>query len=118
MKRKHFVTKQDCYNQRKKLRWQTSRCENDAISVDMIVHELEHESYNSVLLYKPQGVVDSKLPKIPQSGFLLAIQTQFQRDIYCQYAPTVICLDSTHKTNIYDFKLVTLLVVDDYGEGE
>ena len=29
----------------------------------------------------------------------------------------MICVDSTHKTNAYDFKLVTLLVVDEYGEG-
>ena len=28
-----------------------------------------------------------------------------------------VCIDSTHGTNIYDFKLVTMLVVDEYGEG-
>ena len=38
--------------------------------------------------------------------------------MYKQYASSVICIDSTHKTNIYDFKLVTLMVVDEYGEGK
>ena len=28
-----------------------------------------------------------------------------------------ICADTTHGTNHYDFNLLTLLVVDEYGEG-
>ena len=28
----------------------------------------------------------------------------------------VVCVDATHDTNAYDFKLITLLVVDEYGE--
>ena len=26
-------------------------------------------------------------------------------------------IDSTHRTNVYDFFLVTILVLDDFGEG-
>ena len=29
----------------------------------------------------------------------------------------VICIDSTHKTTGYDFLLITVMVVDEYGEG-
>ena len=83
----------------------------------MIVKELQAEPYNPILLYKPQGTTDSKLSMISKDGFIFALQTEFQRDLYRQYASTVICIDSTHKTNAYDFKLVTLLVVDEYGEG-
>ena len=111
------MTKQDCYNQRKKLGWITSRHAEDAISVDLLVKELQLESYNPIIAYKPQGVTVPELPTLPKDGFVLAIQTEFQRDMYRQYANTVICIDSTHKTNAYDFKLVTLLVVDEYGEG-
>ena len=117
VKRKHLVTKQDCYNQRKKLGWKTSRHADDAISVDMLVKELRAESYNPVLLYKPQSITDNKLSSVSKDRFILALQTEFQRDLYHWYASTVICIDSTHKTNAYDFKLVTLLVVDEYGEG-
>ena len=39
------------------------------------------------------------------------------REMYQQYASSVICIDSTHKTNVYDFKLVTVMVIDEYGEG-
>ena len=28
-----------------------------------------------------------------------------------------VCIDSTHGKNMYDFKVVTILVVDEYGEG-
>ena len=85
----------------------------------MLVKELQAEPYNPILLYKPQGITDPKLPGISKDGFILALQTEFQRDLYRQYASTVTCIDSTHKTNAYDFKLVTLLVhvVDEYREG-
>ena len=83
----------------------------------MLIKELQAEPYNPILLYKPQGITDSNLSTISKDGFILALQTEFQRDLYRQYASTVICVDSTHKTNAHDFKLVTLLVVDEYGEG-
>ena len=41
----------------------------------MLVKELQLESYDPVLLYKPQGVTDPKLPTISQDGFILVIQT-------------------------------------------
>lgn len=97
--------------------WNTSRHAEDAVSVDLLVKELQKEKFNPVLLYKPQGIVDTSLP-VPQDRFILALQTEFQQDMYQQYASSVICIDSTHKTNVYDFKLVTLMVVDEYGEGK
>jgi hypothetical protein len=38
---------------------------------------------------------------------MLGIQTQFQRDLYQTYGSTLLCIDSTHGTNEYDFKLIT-----------
>ena len=34
-----------------------------------------------------------------------------------EYGKKVICIDSTHKTTGYDFLLITVMVVDEYGEG-
>ncbi len=116
VKRKHLVTKQDCYNKKKKYMWSTSRHVEDAVSVDLLVKELQREKYNPILVYKPQSMFDPNVP-IAEDRFILAIQTEFQWEMYQQYASSVICIDSTHKTNVYDFKLVTLLVVDEYGEG-
>ena len=49
--------------------------------------------------------------------FILVLQTEFQNDALKQYGGKVVCLDSTHSTTMYDFLLITLLVIDDYGEG-
>ncbi len=29
----------------------------------------------------------------------------------------MVCIDSTHGTNGYDFKLISIVVVDEFGEG-
>ena len=34
-----------------------------------------------------------------------------------QFGMNTICIDSTHGTNQYDLKLITLLVIDDFSEG-
>lgn len=34
-----------------------------------------------------------------------------------KFGSTVVCMDSTHGTNVYDFFLITILVLDEFGEG-
>ena len=34
-----------------------------------------------------------------------------------KFAPVILCLDSTHKTNVYSFKLITLLVLYEFRHG-
>ena len=34
-----------------------------------------------------------------------------------EYGNNVICMDATHGTNMYDFQLITVLVIDLFGEG-
>lgn len=34
-----------------------------------------------------------------------------------KFGGEAICMDSAHSTNVYDFCLVTILVIDDFGEG-
>ncbi len=110
VKRCHLLTKQDCYNQRNKVKAMfEQRHSEDPLSVDIMVKELMSEKFNPVLSYDPQGVQNK--------SFMLGIQTEFQRDIYRAYGTTLLCIDSTHCTNAYDFKLITALVADDYGKG-
>lgn len=49
--------------------------------------------------------------------FLLEFQTQIQLDTLKAFGNNVVCMDTTHGTNMYNFLLVTVLVVHDYGEG-
>ena len=47
----------------------------------------------------------------------MGIQTKFQHDVLVKFCKNGICADTTQGTNHYDFNLLTLLVVDEYGEG-
>ena len=73
---------------------------------------------SSVLLFKEQGVEQSDdLNDFSVDDFALGIQTCFQKDMLSKFSKEAICIDSTHGTNIYDFYLITVLVLDDYKEG-
>ena len=76
---------------------------NDATSVSLAVEELWQEPFDPVLAFKIQGQVDSDFPSLPEESFLLAIQTEFQMQLFQQHASKLICLDSTHGTNAYRF---------------
>ena len=117
--RRHFVTRRDVLNLSRKVNHlSTIRHENDAQSVHMMISELRQEEYDPVLYYKPQGTIDHTLCQLPKESFMVAIQTEFQRELYEQFASTIVCIDSTHKTNSHGLKLITALVPHDYGEGE
>ena len=81
------------------------RHQDDATSVSLVVAELQQESFNPILVYKPQGTLDSQYPSLPVDSFILIIQTEFQMQLYRKYAHKILCIDSTHCTNAYRFKL-------------
>ena len=99
-KRRHFVTRQDVLNlSRKDNHLSGVHHENDAQSVEQMVEGLKKESYNPSLFYKRQGSLDPAYPQLSADAFVLAFQTEFQWSLYEMFASTIICLDSTHKTN-------------------
>ena len=51
-----------------------------------------------------------------KDDFAICIQTPFQRDVLVKFGPEVICMEHTHGTNAYDFNLITVMVLDEYGE--
>lgn len=90
---------------------------DDAISVDRLVKELLLENPSPILFYKPQGVVNADFPKLARSTFLMVIMTEFQASLFEEFSDRVVCIDSTHKTNEYRFKLLTVIVPDEYCNG-
>lgn len=115
--RKYFLTKQDIRNIKAKVDDRiVKRHEDDASSVSMMVAELQQEAYDLILIFKPQGKRDEE-HGLPEEAFVLAIQTQFQRELYQKFAVTIMCIDSTHGTNQYRFKLISVVVPDDQGKG-
>ena len=60
------------------------------------------------------------MDNVGNDDFILAMQTQFQCDMLCTYGDMCVCMDATHgiyKINMYDFNLITVLVIDEFGEG-
>lgn len=112
------MIRQDCRNIGRKLHDFRQHCHNDdAISVDRIVEELHNESQPPVQLYKAQGVPDPE-NQLPADTFLLVITTNFQAQLFHTFSHKIVCLDSTHRTNQYRFKLITLMVADEFRNGE
>jgi len=71
-----------------------------------------------MLYYKPQHSED---PHLVKDSFVLILQTEFQKQLYQQFSHKILYIDSTHGTNVYKFKLVTLMVPlmvpDDFAAG-
>ena len=95
------------------------RHKDDSMSVTMMVLELKKEPFNPTLVFKPQRSEDPGFPTLSAETFVStrAIQTQFQMELFRQYASTILCIDSTYGTNQYCFKLITCIVQDDHEKG-
>ena len=116
--RRHFVTRQDCRNACRKIRDFTNhRHDNDAVSVDRIVNELELEDPSPVIGYKPRGIKDERYPLLTEENFLLILMTEFQVTLFKKFS-TFACVDSTHKTNEYGYKLISMVVADEFHNGK
>ena len=112
----HLITKKDIRNVERSFGLCGSeRHKDDATSVRLWVEEMKQSDNNPVLLYKAQGESDEILST---EDFVLALQTPYQAHMLetCGH-DKVVCIDSTHGTNAYNFSLTTVLVVDEFGEG-
>ena len=118
--REHLVTKQDIYNIKRKLNLKCiQKHTNDLTSVCAWVEELKSLPYNPILTFKLQGENSFQgiTGSLTQDTFLLAFQTEYQRNALQSFGNKLVCMDSTHGTNVYDFLLILIIVFDDHGEG-
>ena len=92
---------------------------DDVTSVRIWVEEMKSSDSNPVILYKPQGVAQTDtINNLCDQDFALAIQTALQADMMKKLSDgRVVLVDSTHGTNGYDFTLITVVVIDEFGEG-
>jgi len=80
------------------------------------VKELQPESPSPAIAYKPQGILKPDYPSLPEGSFLLALLTPFQANVFKEF-PMIGFVDSTHKTTPYGYKLMTLVVADEFRNG-
>ena len=119
VKREHLLTRQDILNIRRQYNIEgIQRHNNDHTSLRAWVEELRSLPYDPIIIFKQQGDTQAKeMDDIGDEDFLLAIQTEFQHDMMQAFGNNIICVDSTHETIMYDFFLITVLIVDEFGEG-
>ena len=118
--RKELITNQDIRNIRHQYNIRGIKLNaDDAKSVSLWVQYFNDHCANDnpVLLYKSQGTEpDDDLKDFNKDDFVICIQTPFQSDMLREFGSETVCVDSTHGTNVYDFKLITILL-DELGEG-
>ena len=117
--RASFITRQDARNIIRILDNALKlRHKNDAQSVDYLVRELQQEENKVVIAYKTQGQTNQDFPQLSNDSFLLVLMTDFQAEMFADHSHRIVCIDSTHKTNPYGFKLVTIVVPDEFKNGK
>ena len=113
--RGHLVARQDIHNIKHQFNIELmKRHKKDTVRVHCWVEELRKCDFNLILVYKPQGRIEFGLPA---DNFLLGIQTKYQLDQMKKNGSNIICMDATQSTNQYDFQIITVLVIDHFGEG-
>ena len=105
------IIAKDCINQDYKL---------DADDANSVHKFVEKDDGKNVILYKPCGETDGRYPELKAPDFALGIMSKTQQNVLVKAvnSPTsIICADATHGTTKYNFKLVTFLVVNSFGNG-
>ena len=117
LQREHLTTRQDVFNIKRQYNTEgIERHANDHSSVCAWVEEMKSMDFDPVIAFKKQDMPTSEQGVLP-GGFMLAFQTEYQKEVMKAFGNNVVCIDATHGTNIYDFLLVTVMVIDDFGEG-
>lgn len=90
---------------------------DDATSLAMHIEELRQDGAdNPVIFSKFQK--EAAVGGLEVDDVMIVFQTEMQAEMLKSYGhDKVVCMDATHGTNMYGFLLITILVVDDYGEG-
>jgi hypothetical protein len=119
IKRYHLLQKKDLQNISSSFGLEGARKHsNDQQSVYAWIMEWEQSESNPVLFYKLQGqdYMDDEDLNLTSEDFIVILQSPFQKTLEQKFAHKGVCCDATHGTTGYDFKLTTLLVIDEFGQ--
>ena len=119
--RAHLISKANVSDIKRHMKYSRRLHPEDSTSTHLIVKKLQLESYNSIIVYKPQGQPIQTGPSmydhidVKKDLFVLGIQTKEQLEMFKQGAQKIYCIDSTHSTNKYEFPLTTIMVPDEFN---
>jgi len=118
----HLLQRRDLNNIAHEFRISKSRHIDDAESVRLWVEQCREEKSGMVRFIKFEGEeaedAFSQDGRIALDDFMIVLMNDVQVHLLQMYGHhRVNCIDSTHKTNGYNFQLTTLLIIDNNGEG-
>ena len=117
-KRSHIMTKRDIFNIERAFSLRSvERHSDDATSVAMLMEEMKQSDKESpVLFYKQQGVVLPAYNYLNKNDFVMVLQTPYQAHVMKEFGNNIVCIDSIFKTTGYEFTLITVTVIDEFGQ--
>ena len=83
-----FKTSRICFREIK-------RHKNDAMSVNILVGEIQQEPFDPILIHKPQGMTLEEQPTLVKDSFVLAVQI-VSMELYRQFCSKIVCIDTPH----------------------
>lgn len=85
----------------------------NATSAETLLSECKEMSHNPILLYKKNGETHLLLDI---DDVMIVIMNDVQIELLKKFATEKICIDSTNYVKKSHFKLIAILVIDEYGE--
>ncbi|GFS36675.1 uncharacterized protein NPIL_228381 [Nephila pilipes] len=97
LERVHLLTKKDLHNIEKSFNLFSNsvKHENDGVSVDMWVREMQNSENPCILFYKTQGSTCTQYSFLKENDFVLIIMTEAQGEILKKFNSDCICMDGT-----------------------
>ncbi|XP_072392298.1 uncharacterized protein [Diabrotica undecimpunctata] len=92
------------------------RHKQDAVSVELWIQEMSGTENNPVVFYKPQNS-ECTAYNLENNDICLILMSPVQAELLKKFGQDLICVDSTHGLNAYDFEMTTVLVIDEFGNG-
>ena len=89
---------------------------NDQDNVLSWIQVWDGSDDNPIAFYKFQGQFKEEVA-LEKDSFVVIMQTEFQKHLMQKFGSKGLCCDTTHGTTGYDFKLNSLLVLDEFEEG-
>ncbi|XP_047104527.1 uncharacterized protein LOC124736037 [Schistocerca piceifrons] len=104
------MTRQDLHNIKRDFDIGDDQQHNIEVSVSMWLEKMK----DCVLLYKKEGEAREDFDS---TDSVIVLMTDYQKQLLQRFGQNIVCVYSTHCTNVYKLLVTTLLVVDDFGSG-
>ncbi|XP_052126912.1 uncharacterized protein LOC113202560 [Frankliniella occidentalis] len=121
LKRDNLVKVRTITERKRKCQSKLRYSDDDATSLSHKVDKLVKERYNPVLMFKPWMEKTRYGPEgtenLPDDLFVLAIQSEEQLNMMKEGCKTMLMMDDTHGLTQYGFKLLNLVVKDQFNLG-